>query len=121
MCTCGKGKITADGHAAGVLEMVPERDVAWLDNGILPVHVFERTSVKPKSGDCVLVGLPTGEVAATVIAVTGRDFATDPRVEIALDRMFEAGESGSPVVTSDNRLLAVVRNICGRCGTLDPL
>lgn len=143
-CKCGSSTLMANGEIVTVLEEIEDRDVAWLklptppiappsapvSGGTtgplvpLPIPATPPTpptpracaTVRPVAGQRVTVELPTGDATAVVIAVTGRDFAADPRVEIALDRTFHPGDSGSPVMNAAGEVVAVVRNVCGRCG-----
>jgi hypothetical protein len=117
-CTCGASNLLAGTDAVTIIETIERRDVAWLS---LPTSRATDSSrdvanTRPSVGDAVSIHLPGRNATAVVIAVTGRDHAAHAQKELALDRRFNPGESGSPVVTTTDQVVGVVRDVCGRCG-----
>lgn len=109
--------------------------ISWPTN--VPVTTLEVRGIdanSPKRGDFVIVSSSHGKFLHVIANLVPRDTDPNSAMEMQLQAgattqqiqqivnlaSFEPGQSGSPVLTLNKKVLAVVRNNQGRCGLVRP-
>jgi hypothetical protein len=142
-CPCGNNH-QAFVHVNGVrlpvqvLEFDQPRDVAWISWPTnVPVTTLEVRNIEansPKRGDFVIVSSSHGNFLHVIADLVPRDPVPNSAMELQLQpgaitqqiqqivnlASFELGQSGSPVLSLNKKVLAVVRDNQGRCGLVQP-
>lgn len=117
-CSCNPPPtlISDRGEILQIIDPIQPRDVAWLSIPNIPGTPRQLSLDTPGVGERVTAVLPDREALVSVRAVTGRDNAQTGTLELDLDTTFRKGDSGSPILNAQGRIIAVVRDTSGRCG-----
>ena len=115
-CTPPPNLVSDNGTVLQLIEPSQPRDVAWLGMPNIAGAPRQISVNNPTVGEQVTVILPGRRLTVNVRAVVGRDDPLTGTLELDLDAAFAEGDSGSPVLNAQDRVIAIVRNTQGRCG-----